>query len=510
MRNRSCFSWIDINLLVLVEREAGGGKSWAVRSKAVALCLRYPGIKVGIIRRTYPELEANHIKPLKKLLKVGTQEAAAKYNEQKKEMRFANSSEILFGYCATDGDLDRYQGTEYDVLFLEEATQLTEYQIKTLTACVRGVNDFPKRIYYTMNPGGKGHGYIKRIFIDRDYIAGEKPEEYSFIQSLVYDNKALMEMNPDYVNQLEALPEALREAWLLGNWDTFIGQVFREWRNNPEGYDTRRWSHVINDFEIDDSWKIYRGFDFGYAKPFAVIWIAIDHYGRMYLFKEYYGCTREPDTGVQMQPREIAQRIREIETQDPMLRGRKVIGIADPAIWQNTTGESIADMMAHEQVYFQPGDHTRLAGLMQVHYRLAFDGEGFPMLYVFKSCRNMIRTLPILVYDEHKVEDVDTTQEDHCLTGDTIVHIGSSRCTIKDLVDTIGYVTSSDGRLHRYHDVRLTQKNADVFRVTTEDGRTVTATANHRFMLKDGTWKRLDELSAGDELMEVTDGDSDH
>ena len=114
-----------------------------------------------------------------------------------------------------------------------------------------------------------------------------------------------------------------------------------------------------------------------------------------------------------MEPREIAKKIKEIENTDPQLKGRKIIGIADPAIWQMTTGESIADMMEREGVYFAKGDHTRLAGLMQLHYRLAFDEEGFPMMYVFKSCRNVIRTLPTLIYDEKHPEDVDTTMEDH-------------------------------------------------------------------------------------------------
>lgn len=391
----------------------GGGKSWAVRDKARRLANSYPGIKIMIIRRTYPELRANHINQLKAMMMVKTPQAMAEYNDSQKVMTFPNGSEILFGYCKSESDVDRYQGTEVDVLFLDEATQLSEDQIKKLVACVRGVNDFPKRVYYTCNPGGKGHAYIKRLFIDRDFLPGEYPEEYSFIQSRVYDNKALMETDPDYVRQLEALPEALRKAWLDGDWDTFVGQVFSEWRNNPDGYQTRRWSHVIDDFELDASCKIYRGFDFGFAKPFAVVWVAVDHYGRMYLFKEYYGCTREADTGVQMQPREIARKIREIEQTDPYLAGKKIHGIADPAIWQNTVGESIADMMEHERVYFDKGDHTRLAGLMQVHYRLAFDDEGFPMVYVFKSCRNFIRTFPTLIYDEKHPEDVDTTMEDH-------------------------------------------------------------------------------------------------
>lgn len=391
----------------------GGGKSWAVRAKAVLLAFKHAGIKIMIIRKSYPELQQNHIRPLRELLKIGMPGNSIKYNDSRKEIQFPNGSLILFGYCSNDNDVSRYQGTEVDVLFLDEATHLDEDWIKKLRACVRGVNEFPKRIYYTCNPGGKGHAFIKRLFIDRDFMADEYPEDYSFIQSMVYDNYALMESDPEYVKQLEALPEALRKAWLEGDWNAFVGQVFAEWRNNPDGYKSRRWSHVVDDFPIDSSWKIYRGFDFGYTKPFACVWIAIDHYGRMILFKEYYGCTRQADTGVQMQPREIAQKIREIEKTDPMLKGRQIIGIADPAIWQMTTGESIADMMEKEGVYFSKGDHTRLAGLMQMHYRLAFDEEGFPMFYVFKSCRNVIRTLPILIYDEKHPEDVDTTMEDH-------------------------------------------------------------------------------------------------
>lgn len=393
----------------------GGGKSWAVRAKAVRLALYQPGITIMIIRRTYPELLANHIKPLRSMLHCGTKDAIATYNDGKKIMSFPNGSEIMFGYCNSEGDVDRYQGTEVDVLFVDEATMLSEEQIKRLTACVRGVNKFPKRIYYTCNPGGKGHAYIKRIFIDRDYISGERPEDYSFIQSRVYDNHALMAAYPEYVHELESLPEALRKAWLEGDFNAFVGQVFAEWRNDPQHYQDRRWTHVIDDFHLDDSCKIYRGFDFGYSKPFATVWIAIpqDNYGRMFLFKEYYGCTRQADTGVQMEPREIARKIREIENTDPFLKGKTIHGIADPAIWQNTTGESISDMMMHEGVYFSKGDHSRLAGLMQLHYRLKFDSMGLPMMYIFKSCTNVIRTLPVLIYDDKHPEDVDTTMEDH-------------------------------------------------------------------------------------------------
>ena len=187
----------------------GGGKSWSVRTKAILMCLKYPGIKILIVRRTYPELINNHINPL-----IEELHGIAKYNKNEKMFTFGNKSTIKFGYCNNDKDLQQYQGAEYDDIFLDEATQLQEMWMKKITACLRGANDFPKRIYYTMNPGGQGHAYIRRIFIDRKFEEGENPEDYTFIQSLVTDNKVLMAKQPDYIKQLEALPPKLREAWL--------------------------------------------------------------------------------------------------------------------------------------------------------------------------------------------------------------------------------------------------------------------------------------------------------
>ena len=114
-----------------------------------------------------------------------------------------------------------------------------------------------------------------------------------------------------------------------------------------------------------------------------------------------------------MEPTEIARRIKEIENTDPLLKRKKIIGIADPAIYDESRGESVAAMMERQGVYFSPADHTRLAGKMQFHYRLAFGENGRPMLYVFNTCKDFIRTIPALVYDEKKVEDIDTDCEDH-------------------------------------------------------------------------------------------------
>lgn len=387
----------------------GGGKSWAVRTKAKILCAKYPGIKICIVRKTYPELTANHIKPLRGELPQGMY----RYNDSKKEMRFVNGSEILFRYLATDRDLDRFQGTEFDVLFLDEATQFTEDQYKMLIACVRGVNQFPKRVYITCNPGGIGHQWVKRLFIDRAYLPGENPDDYSFIQAGVRDNKVLLDQQPEYIAQLEGLPPKIKEAWLNGSWDVYMGQFFEDFYDIPEGYLTRKNTHVIEPFEIPSGWKIYRSFDWGYSKPFSCGWWAVDYEGVAYRILELYGCTQEPNTGLKWTAPQVFRKIHEIETEHRWLKGKQIIGIADPAIWSADGGESIADVAGRHQVFFSPGDHHRIPGWMQVHYRLAFDANGYPMMYVFKNCKAFIRTIPLLIYDEHKPEDLDTDGEDH-------------------------------------------------------------------------------------------------
>lgn len=413
----------------------GGGKSWSVRTKAKLLALRYgkdqhpnkeTGIRILIVRRTYPELINNHINILRaELLGI------AKYNDKDKVLKFVNGSTINFTYCDSDKDLDRLQGVEYDVIFLDEATQLSEHQMKVITACCRGVNNFPKRIYYTCNPGGQGHGYIKRIFIDKRYEDGEDAKDYTFIQSLVTDNKVLMESQPEYIKQLEALPPKLRDAWLFGRWDIFEGQFFEEFRLSPdpllceqagiteeEALDQRRFTHVIKPFDLNSGerrgWNIMRSYDFGYGKPFSLGYWAVDYEGTLYRIMEMYGCTQTPNEGVKWSPDEQFRRVAEFEREHPWLKGRKIIdSVADPAIFDASRGESVADTAMRYGIYFTPGDNHRIPGWMQVHYRFQFDENGYPRMYVFENCKAFIRTIPLMMFSDTKPEDLDTDLEDH-------------------------------------------------------------------------------------------------
>lgn len=423
----------------------GGGKSWAVRTKAKILAAAYAGIKVLIVRRTYRELYNNHINPLR-----GELHGLAKFNKGEKVFTFPNGSTINFGYCDCDGDLGQYQGAEYDVIFLDEATQLQEAWIKEINACVRGVNKFPKRTYYTCNPGGASHGYIKRLFIDRRFEETEKPEDYSFTQALVTDNRALMESQPEYITQLEALPPKLREAWLYGKWDVYEGQFFEDFRTEPdvekcheagitleEAREQGRWTHVIKPFDLNSGekrgWNIMRSYDFGYGKPFSMGYWAVDYDGVLYRILEIYGCTKEPNEGVKWSPDEQFRRIREFENEHPWLKGRKIVdSVADPAIWEKSRGESIAETAERYGIYFSPGDNARIPGWMQVHYRMQFDKNGYARMYVFQGCNAFIRTIPLMMYSQTKPEDLDTDMEDH--VADEVRYMCMSR-PIKPVVE---------------------------------------------------------------------------
>lgn len=372
----------------------GGGKSWSVRKKAELLALNYGGIRVLILRRTFPELQENHILPMMADLR-----GIARYKDSEKAFTFPNGSRVKFGYCDSEHDVDQYQGQEYDVIFLDEATQFTEYQFNTLTPCIRGVNDFPKRIYLTCNPGGVGHAWVKRLFIDREYRASEDPADYVFIAAKATDNPDLMRTNPGYIKMLDNLPHGLREAWRDGSWDVFAGQYFTEWDREV---------HVCKPFGVPEWWRYYISMDYG-LDMLAAYLIAVDEQGTAYVVQEVYDGRDLGDGHDGLIISAAAERIKD------MVGDTKVYEyLAPPDLWnrRQETGRSVADIFAEQGIYLTKTSNDRVDGWMAVKERMRVHNdpqcEKTAGVRIFPACVNLIRSLPQLQYDQKNPSDCAT------------------------------------------------------------------------------------------------------
>lgn len=354
----------------------GGGKSWGLRRKIVLLALNYAGISILLIRRTLPELRDNHIRPL-----LSELSNFCNYSEVRKTFEFPNGSRIRLGYLDGDGDLLQYQGQEYDIIALDEATQLTEYQFQTLKACLRGANSFPKRMYITCNPGGVGHAWVKRLFIDRDFREGENPDDYSFIQALVYDNRVLLDSNPDYLDQLKSLPPSLRDAWLCGKWDEFEGQFFPEFDYGK---------HTCAVYPLGQDVKKYCAIDYG-LDMLAALFIAVDGEGRCVVYDEIHKENLIVSSAAEM-----------IKAK---MEGVCAV-IAPSDLWsrQKDSGKSIAELFSDNGVYLTKQKSERIGGWMCLKEMLGCDGK----LKIMHSCPNLIRCLPLLMHDKTRIGDAAT------------------------------------------------------------------------------------------------------
>lgn len=411
---------------------AGGGKSDALLIEALRQVdnCDYTGL---ILRKTYPQL-SELIDRSYALYKAAFPKA--KYNASAHRWTFPSGAKIFFGSMQHSKNKLDYQGKRYDFIAFDELTHFTWEEYSYMFSRNRP-SQSPKgkkhtRVYMraTTNPGGVGHGWVKERFItaappmttiyqDMDIytpdgvIKGKR--DRIFVPATIFDNQKLLSNDPNYLASLSLLPAAERDALLYGSWNSFDGQVFREWKNDPEHYEDQKWTHVITPFKIPKEWRIIRCFDWGYTRPFACYWIAVAPNRQKFVVREYYGCNGDPNKGLQMHHIEVAEKIREIEDTDPNLQGRKITGPADPSIFEESRGLSIASAMAKAPNYvvWTKGDNSRIPGKMQVHYHLAFDNEGMPLLQVFSTCKHLIRTLPNLTYDESNVEDVNSDMEDH-------------------------------------------------------------------------------------------------
>jgi phage terminase large subunit len=373
-----------------------------MRRKFILLALNYAGLKLLLLRRTLPELRENHVIPL-----IGELYGTATYKDSEKAFVFPNGSRIKLGYCDNEADIYQYQGQEYDVIGMEEATHFSNDMRIFFTTCNRSTRtDFKPRMYYTSNPGGVGHTWFKRLFIDREYQNKEREEDYVFIPAQIYDNTVLMESNPEYIEALENLPEDMRRAHLYGDWNVWAGQMFSEFR-------TER--HVIEPFDIPASWKRFRSIDFGYNDHTAVYWYAM-HDQHIYCYRELHiRQTLASDLAKMIVDMSKGEDIA-YTTASPDMWQKRGMGIyKDPTI-----GESIAETFDRNGVPLQQADNSRIIGWQRVHEFLKDAPDGRPFLLFFNGCKNIIKHLPQLCYDEHKPEDAATEPHDITDTCDSL------------------------------------------------------------------------------------------
>ena len=370
----------------------GGGKTHVLLRKAAGGALTYPGIKILIVRREYPELEQNIILPMQKLIppEVGS------YNGSMRMMFFCNGSIIKFGHYGA-GDDQEYQGLEFDWIFMEEATQFSESQFRTLGACLRGATKFPRRMYLTCNPGGIGHLWVKRLFVDREYREGEKAKDYTFIPATVDDNPQLLEASPEYKQMLDLLPEDVRRAWRYGDWNAMAGTFFPEFR---------RETHVIAPFvRVPREWKKYRAFDYG-LDMFACLWVAVDFEGRAYVYRE-----------VQQSGLIVSEAAKLANSLTPPEEHIEFT-IAPPDMWnrQKDSGRSMAEIFAQYGLGLLKASNNRVQGWMAVKELLKpmKSDTDRPGLLVTENCVGLIRNLPSIQHDEKNPSDCAT--EPHEIT----------------------------------------------------------------------------------------------
>lgn len=391
----------------------GGGKSYLIRAKEVFRRMKYPGTTGAIFRQTYPELLANHIRKFFQEYPV----TRDWYKAQDKSIYWPNGSVTDFKYLQRTDDVYKQQGIEYDDITLDEATQHEEEVYKILSTSLR--NDpkifkmnpgFRPSFLMTGNPGGIGHHWVKRLFVDKEYDPNEKPGDYAFIQAKVYDNQVFLKVNPDYLATLQALPEDIRRAYLDGDWDVFIGQFFRSWRRDI---------HVIEPFKIDSEWPKVFSLDWGYfPHPFHVGWYAKDFQGNIYKYRE--------KSGLETSPPDLGEIIAELSKSDRNLR----FGVGDTQMWQlnpwsRSRGEVPSDKsiamqinakLAELKIHMFKANKDRVTGWANLRslleWRADYKANGTrefkqrPRYYVFENCTETISAYPRQIHSELRPEDM--------------------------------------------------------------------------------------------------------
>lgn len=388
----------------------GGGKSCALVMETLAYGLENSGAQMYIFRETFDDLEANIIREWKE--KVPKE--LYKYNESKHEATLLNGTSVKFRYIRNFADAEGYQGRSMDFIGVDELTKHEKRSIQVLLSCLRSPKGFKPTFRGTCNPGGIGHAWVKEDYIDAtNYgenvtycpVTGNRRQ---FIPAKVYDNVVLMQNDPNYVKRLENLPEKEKKAFLYGDWDIFDGQYFGEWKRDI---------HVIKPFNIPLEWTRFLSMDYG-MDMCAVYWWAVDTFGTCYVYKELH----EPKLILS----KAAERIVELMDVFVDSKGNEVneidliqYTVASPDLWnkRQETGESGFEIMTDNGVPSMiPANNARIAGWRTMREYLTPEldmyGKMTPKLMFFENCINATRNIPLLQYDDKKVEDASSTPHD--------------------------------------------------------------------------------------------------
>jgi hypothetical protein len=411
---------------VLFGGARGGGKTDGVLGDWLNHSDLYGSSAIGLMFR---KERTQLIETIERSHQIFGQLEGWQWKEQDKMWRSDRGARLRFAYLERDADAEAYQGHSYTRLYCEEITNFgSPKPIDKMMATLRSGNGVPCGFRATGNPGGAGHQWVKARYIDHapmgykvttqtfknPWTGDSVTRDRVFIPSKLNQNKYL---GAEYVANLQmAGNEALVKAWLEGDWSVIEGAFFDCWSNEQ---------HVVRPFTIPNDWLRFRSSDWGSAAPFSVGWWAVvgDEYaleggkrlprGALVRYREWYGASA-PNVGLKLTAEEVARGIKAKEAGDKI-----AFGVLDPAAFAVDGGPSIAERMLKEGVSFRPADNKRVSqrgamgGWDQMRARMKGGEDGRPMLYVFDTCKDFIRTVPALQHDPDKPEDLDTDAEDH-------------------------------------------------------------------------------------------------
>jgi hypothetical protein len=394
----------DVATYIMIGGAAGGSKSKGLREIAHAKCMTTPNFRVLLLRRTFKELESNHILDAQ----LEAPEMGAECVPSAKVVRYKNGSQLQFGHCETAADAANYLSSEYDLIIFDELVTFEETQFLLISSRARSTKAgvVPKVMAGT-NPGGPQSHWVRMRFIDKnvdlDQFPDYLPEEWLFIPSKLEDNPYL---DRNYEKKLLSLPPELRKAYRDGDWDIFPGQYFPEFRK----------SRHVAVLAVPPGARWYRAIDWGFVKPGACLWIAVFPEGRAYVRHEW-----NPVRVINAdQAKGIASKTKDY--------GIKVLtSVADTGMWtpDGDSGESPAETYQRHGVPLQQASKERVSGWSRLRHWLQDAPDGKPWLMMHPDCAYLARTIPSLVSDKHKPEDVDSDGEDH--SADALRYFAMSR-----------------------------------------------------------------------------------